>query len=54
MLSHGTTYSFIFVVGRMVNEPMDSTPTDDGGQPHGASMSSGGAATHELRKSTCK
>jgi hypothetical protein len=54
MFWYGTTYPFAFVIGRMVNEPVKSTSADDGGQPHGASMSSGRATTEESRKGSLR
>ena len=46
------TCPFIFVVRRVINEPMEAT--DDGRQPHRACMSGGRTAEHNSNESSLK
>ena len=48
------TCPFIFVVRRVINEPMEATSTDDGRQPHRACMSGGRTAKHNSNESSLK
>jgi hypothetical protein len=48
------TCPFIFVVRRVINEPMEATSTDDGRQPHRAYMSGGRTAKHSSNESSLK
>jgi hypothetical protein len=52
MFWDGVTYPFVFVVGRMIYEPMESTSTDVKWQPHRVSLSSKRAATQEHLESS--
>jgi hypothetical protein len=48
------TCPFIFVVRRVINEPMEATLTNDGREPHRAGMPGGRTAKHNSNEGSLK